>query len=81
MQYASLILCLVLVDGIDRKSIRQYIRYQYGDIIVITINNSKLFNNYINLSWLSIEHDIIGEGSQVSTNQKRESTVSSILID
>ena len=27
-----------------------------------------------------IEHEIIGEGSQISTNQKRESTVSWLLI-
>ena len=28
----------------------------------------------------SIEYEIIGEGSQISTNQKRESTVSWLLI-
>ena len=28
----------------------------------------------------AIEYEIIGEGSQISTNQKRESTVFSLLI-
>ena len=30
--------------------------------------------------WDLIEYSIIGEGSQISTNQKRESTVFSLLI-
>ena len=30
--------------------------------------------------WSIIEYEIIGEGSQISTNQKRESTVSWLLI-
>ena len=32
------------------------------------------------LNQSSIEYEIIGEGSQISTNQKRESTVSWLLI-
>ena len=45
---------------------------------------SKIYPNQITstlkLSHSSIEYEIIGEGSQISTNQKRESTVSWLLI-
>ena len=34
----------------------------------------------MSLFLISIEYEIIGEGSQISTNQKRESTVSWLLI-
>ena len=39
-----------------------------------------LLSKYLDYRLLSIEHGIIGEGSQILTNQKRENSAFSILI-
>ena len=58
--------------------------YIHADFELHVTENTTTLGIYLTLSILVmmdfIEYDIFGEGSQISTNQKQESTVSSLLI-
>ena len=67
-------LCEINLSKIDLDQLYLFKRLQ--KFFTVSSDEAKLYIQIIQ----NIEYEIIGEGSQISTNQKRESTVSWLLI-